>query len=117
MKVISPGVVALRPIKITVNKLDQEMVDWWIMQGAEAQEIHDPYWTHNRGNVVDKHYRIRLRGLGGKWSHKFNDGSGIHLIHLPEIYASTASLFCLKFFDAIINHNIEVPKNEDSLQQ
>jgi hypothetical protein len=108
MKVILPGAVALRPIKITVNKLDQEMVDWWIMQGAEAQEIHDPYWSHHRGNVIDKHYRIRVQGLGGKWSHKFNDNSGIHLIHLPENYASTASLFCLKFFDAIINHNIEV---------
>ena len=115
MKVISPGAVALRPIKITVTKLDQEMVDWWIIQGAEAQEIHDPYHTHRRGHVVDRHYRIRVKGLGGKWSHKFNDGSGIHLIHLPENYASTASLFCLKFFDVIINHNIEVPRYEDSL--
>lgn len=115
MKVISPGAVALRPIKITVNKLNQEMVDWWIMQGAEAQEIHDPYHTHHRGHVIDRHYRIRVKGLGGKWSHKFNDGSGIYLIHLPENYASTASLFCLKFFDAIINHNIEVPRYEDSL--
>ena len=115
MKVISPGAVALRPIKITVTKLDQEIVDWWIIQGAEAQEIHDPYHTHHRGHVVDRHYRIRVKGLGGKWSHKFNDGSGIHLIHLPENYASTASLFCLKFFDVIINHNIEVPRYEDSL--
>jgi hypothetical protein len=39
MRVILPGAVSLRPIKITVNKLDQEMVDWWILQGAEAQEI------------------------------------------------------------------------------
>ena len=111
MRVILPGAVSLRPIKITINKLDQEMVDWWILQGAEAQEIHDPYYTNYGKSKVDKHFRIRVHGLGSKWSHKFNDGSGIYLLHLPEHYASTASLFCLKFFDAIINHNIEVPEH------
>jgi hypothetical protein len=117
MRVILPGAVAFRPIKITVNKLDQEMVDWWVMQGAEAQEIHDPYYNNRGTSTVDTHYRIRVPNvIGSKWSHKFNDGSGIYLIHLPETYASTASLFCLKFFDAIINHNIEVDEDATETQ-
>ena len=39
MKVISPGVVALKPFKVVCKELTQEMADWWIMMGGEAQEI------------------------------------------------------------------------------
>ena len=108
MKVISPGVVALRPFKIHCRHLTQEMVDWWIMMGAEAQEITDPYYSHRGGTVVDKHYRIRMPAPGGKWSHQFNDGSKTYLIHLPEKFAPEASLFILKWPDNIINHDIEI---------
>lgn len=106
MKVISPGVVALRPIKLVTSSLTQEMVDWWVMQGAEAQEITDHFYGRS-GPKTEKNFRIKMPG--SKWSHKFNDGSGIHLIHLREEYAPTASLFILKFTDCVINHDIEVP--------
>ncbi len=108
MKVISPGVVAVRPFKIHCQHLDQEMVDWWIMMGAEAQEIRDEFHTHRGQRRTDKHYRIRMPGVGGKWSHQFNDGSNTHLIHLPEKFAPEASLFILKWPDNIINHDIVI---------
>lgn len=110
MKLIQPGVVALRPIRITINCLTQEMVDWWVTVGAEAQVITDSYWTNLKGNVNERTYRVRMPG--GDWSHTFNDGSGWCLIHLPEVDAPTASLFCLKFIDNIINHDIKVPEYE-----
>ena len=106
MKLISPGVVALRPIKLVVDTLTQDMVDWWVMQGANAEEITDQYYGR-KGPTTSKYYRIKPPG--SKWSHMFNDGSGIHLIHLNEQYASTATLFMLKFPDTVISHNIEVP--------
>ena len=110
MKVISPGVVALKPFKLVCHRLTQEMVDWWIMMGAEAQEITDPYYSHRGGTVVDKHYRIRMPGLGSKWSHKFNDGSGTYMLHMQEQYAPEASLFILKWPENIITHSIEIPQ-------
>ena len=109
MKVISPGVVALNPFKIHTNALTQEMVDFWVMMGAEAQEVKDEYWSR-RGAVVEKIYRIRMGR--GDWSHKFNDGSGNYLIHMREEFAPEASLFILKFPDTIINHDIRIPSSE-----
>jgi hypothetical protein len=87
------------------------MVDFWIMMGAEAQEIHEEY-HHNYGRRNDKHYRIRMPGIGSKWSHKFNDGSGTYMLHLQEQYAPEASLFILKWPENIINHSIKEPEND-----
>jgi hypothetical protein len=115
MKVISPGVVAIRPFRIHCETLTQEMVDWWIMMGAEAQQVDDSYWGRH-GPKTDKHFRIRMPGLGAKWCHQFNDGSGQYLIHLLEQYAPEASLFILKWPDNIINHDIKVRDEETSMQ-
>jgi hypothetical protein len=85
------------------------MVDWWIMMGAEAQEITDEFYGR-RGPTTEKHYRIRMPGLGSKWSHKFNDGTGIYMLHMQEQFAPEASLFILKWPDNVINHSIEIPQ-------
>ena len=114
MKVISPGVVALKPFKLVCYNLTQEMVDFWIMMGAEAQEIGEQYYTMRGGHKLARHYRIRMPGVGAKWSHQFNDGSGTFLIHLLEQYAPEASLFILKWPDNIINHSIEIPQHDYS---
>ena len=80
--------------------------------GAEAQEIADPHYTRHGGHKVEKHYRIRMPGLGSKWSHKFNDGSGTYMLHMKEEFAPEASLFILKWPDNIIDHDIKVPKDD-----
>jgi hypothetical protein len=113
MKVISPGVVALKPFKIHCRELTQEMVDWWVMMGAEAQVIQDEYWTRRTGTRQEQHYRIRMPALGAKWSHRFNDESGNYLIHLMERYAPEASLFILKWPDNVINHDIVIRENNE----
>lgn len=110
MKVISPGVVALKPFKIHTNALTQEMVDFWVMMGAEAQELSDTFYSR-KGPVTAKNYRIRMGK--GDWSHKFNDDSGNYLIHLREEFAPEASLFMLKFPEAIINHDCKVPEYDN----
>lgn len=110
MKVISPGVVALNPFKVVCKELTQEMADWWIMMGGEAQEIHEEFHTNRGGYQKEKHFRIRMPGIGSKWSHRFNDGTGIYMLHLQEQYAPEASLFILKWPDNIINHSIKVPE-------
>ena len=111
MKIISPGVVALRPFKVHTNALTQDMVDWWVMMGAEAQELSDTFYSR-KGPVTAKNYRIRMGK--GDWSHMFNNGSGEYIIHLREEFAPEASLFMLKFPEAIINHDCKVPEYDFS---
>ena len=111
MKIISPGVVALRPFKVHTNALTQDMVDFWIMMGAEAQELSDTFYSR-KGPVTAKNYRIRMGK--GDWSHMFNNGSGEYIIHLREEFAPEASLFMLKFPEAIINHDCKVPEYDFS---
>lgn len=53
MKIISPGVVALRPFKVHTNSLTQDMVDFWVMMGAEAQELSDTFYSR-KGPVTDR---------------------------------------------------------------
>ena len=111
MKIISPGVVALRPFKVHTNALTQDMVDFWVMMGAEAQELSDTFYSR-KGPVTAKNYRIRMGK--GDWSHMFNNGSGEYIIHLREEFAPEASLFMLKFPKAIINHDCKVPEYDFS---
>ena len=111
MKIISPGVVALRPFKVHTNALTQDMVDFWVMMGAEAQELSDTFYSR-KGPVTAKNYRIRMGK--GDWSHMFNNGSGEYIIHLREEFAPEASLFMLKFPEAIINHDCKVPEYDFS---
>ena len=111
MKIISPGVVALCPFKVHTNALTQDMVDFWIMMGAEAQELSDTFYSR-KGPVTAKNYRIRMGK--GDWSHMFNNGSGEYIIHLREEFAPEASLFMLKFPEAIINHDCKVPEYDFS---
>ncbi len=84
--------------------------------GAEAQEVADSYWSRYGNPKTDKHFRIRMPGLGAKWCHQFNDGSGQYLIHLLEEYAPEASLFILKWPDNIINHDIVIRDEETNMQ-
>jgi hypothetical protein len=81
------------------------MVDFWVMMGAEAQELSDTFYSR-KGPVTAKNYRIRMGR--GDWSHKFNDGSNNYLIHMREEFAPEASMFIMKFIDNIINHDIKV---------
>lgn len=107
MKVISPGVVALNPFKIHTSCLTQEMVDFWVTMGAQAQILTDEHWSRYKP-VIEKTYRIRMGN--GDWSHKFNDGSGQYILHMREEFAPEASLFILKFPETIINHDIKIPE-------
>lgn len=109
MKVILPGVVAHNPFKIYTTALTQEMVDFWVMMGAEAQELSDTFHSR-KGPVTAKNYRLRMGQ--GDWSHKLNDGSGTYLLHFRQEFAPEASLFIIKYLDTIINHSIKITENK-----
>jgi len=110
MKVISPGVVALSPIRIEISTVTGDMVHWWAMQGAEVVGKDESYHD-SRGRWV-KAQRAYIRMPGYKWCHYHANGTDQVTMHLREQDAPTASLFCLKFYENILSHNIKVPEHD-----
>jgi hypothetical protein len=113
MKVISPGVAALHPIRIEINEITSDMVHWWVLYGAEVAGKEEDVYKRNKGWHREQKVYIRMPGY--KWCHHHANGTTQVTIHLREQDAPTASLFCLKFFDHVLGHNIKVPEDETIL--
>lgn len=111
MKIISPGVVALRPIRIEIDKITTEMVHWWVLQGAEVAGKEDTVYNGRKGWQVEQ--KVYIRMPGSKWCHHHANGTSQVTLHLREQDAPTASLFCLKFLEHVQGHNIEVPDESE----
>ena len=109
MRVISPGVVALRPIRIEINEITSEMVHWWVLYGAEVAGKEEDVYKRNKGWCREQKVYIRMPGY--KWCHHHENGTSQVTIHLREEDAPTASLFCLKFLEFVNNHNITIEEN------
>jgi hypothetical protein len=88
-------------IKFVVNDLTDNMGQWFQLQGGEAWATEE-YDHRGRGRMIKN-----VRFGKAKPSYKMQDGSENYLIRFLGADASTASLFLLKFFDEIINHNMQ----------
>ena len=107
MKVISPGVVALRPFRIEIDTITADMVHWWVMVGGEVKPV-DKSYHNSRGKLV-KDERVYMRmGEHGDWCHYHQNGTSQVTLHLREEYAPEASLFILKFHEHVLGHTIQV---------
>jgi hypothetical protein len=88
-------------IKFVVNDLTDNMGQWFLLQGGEA-------WATEEFDYRGRRKMIKNVKFGkAKPSYKMKDGSNNYLIRFVGEDATTASLFLLKFFDNIINHNMQ----------
>lgn len=111
MKVISPGVVALHPIRLEINEITADMVHWWVQYGGEVVGKDESYHD-SRGRYV-KAERVYFRMPGYKWCHYHITGNDPMItLHMREEDAPMASLFILKFTDNVLGHNIRIPEPE-----
>jgi len=110
MKLISPGVVALRPFRIDITEITADMVHWWVQYGGEVVGKDESYHDH-RGRFV-KAERVYMRMPGYKWCHYHqNGGAGPQItLHMREQDAPTASVFLLKFYDHVLSHTLKIPE-------
>ena len=101
MIALPPGCTVNFSIWIDVNHLSTEMVEWFEMIGGRVHT--DTFWDqhHNIQNVKYVSYSK------GKWCHYRNDGSGGCRIHWHGDDAATASVFLIKFFDHVTQHNLK----------
>lgn len=108
MKIISPGVLALRPFRVDITEITGDMVHWWVMVGGEVRPVDESYYN-SRGKLVKAEHVYLRMGKNGDWCHYHNNGGSNHItLHLREEFAPEASLFMLKFHEYVIGHTLKV---------
>jgi hypothetical protein len=100
MIALPPGCTVNFSIWIDVDQLSKEMVEWYQMIGGEVKT--STYYDH-RGKAKDEYF---VRYGQAKFCHHHQNGSGGTRLHWYGDDASTASVFLIKFFDHVTQHNL-----------
>jgi hypothetical protein len=98
---LPPGATRNYEIRFTVSELTNEMGEWFNLIGGRAWATEEYDW---RGREVTNKY---VQYGQAKASHLYKDGTNTTLIRFHGNDAATASVFLLKFFDEILNHNMK----------
>lgn len=101
MIALPPGCSVPYTVNITVNKLTDEMIEWYEMVGGEVMSVSTN--TYNRMNKEFVHKLVRYGKT--KWCHRFQDGTTNVRLNFSGEDAYVASVFLIKFNDEIVNHN------------
>ena len=101
MMQLPPGVTVNYFIAIEIDRLTEEMVEWFeIIGGKVGRELK---WTRS-GSTVD----LPVVQYGqGKPSYYRQDGSGGVRLNFHSDDASAASMFILKFMEHVQQHNLK----------
>jgi len=102
MIALPPGCTVNYPIWIDVNKLNEDIIEWYRLQ--EGTIYYDRFWD-SRGREVNQPYVAF--GKGKKCHYHHNGIPGAVRLHFQGEDASLASLFILKFNDIIDNPNLQ----------
>lgn len=104
---LPPGCKRAYEITFKVKSLTNEIGEWFLLQGGEAWAEEEYDW---RGRL--ELHKIVKYGRA-KPSYVTKDGTGLTLVRFAGEDASTASVFLIKFYDSIIDHNFKDYLNYD----
>lgn len=88
-------------ITFKIRGLTDEIGEWFLLQGGRAWATEE--WNYRGKRVLQPHVKFGR----AKESYVTKDGTGLTLIRFAGEDASTASVFLIKFYDQIIEHNFE----------
>lgn len=92
-------------IWIDINEMTNAMIDWYkLIEGRVAEDT----WINHRGIKIQ---RDIVQYRNGKKCHYRQDGTGGIRLHFDGQDAAVASMFLLKFFNHVTNHNLEEISN------
>lgn len=97
---LPPGVTVNYFIAIEIDKLTEEMVEWFELIGGEVSYKSD--WDRKGHESI----KPLVKYSKGKQSYYRQDGSGGVRLNFHGDDASTASVFIIKFFDHVQQHNL-----------
>ena len=101
MIALPPGCTVTYAIWIDVDRLTDEMVEWYHMIGGTT--LVSKFWD-NRG----REQIVKYVSYGkAKRCHHHQNGEGGTRLHFHGDDASTASVFIMKFFEHVTNNNLK----------
>lgn len=98
---LPPGCTVSYAVWIDVDKLTDEMVEWYRLVGGYAYRDR---WYDHRGREQATYY---VNYGQGKRCHHHQNGSGGTRLHFNGDDASVASMFIMKFFNHVIDNNLK----------
>lgn len=98
---LPPGATRAYEIRIKVRELTDDIGNWFEMVGGRAWGIQDFDWKGRP--ILNKNVQYGKT----KPSYHLKDGTGNVLIRFAGEDASTASMFLIKFYDDVIEHNMQ----------
>ena len=101
MMQLPPGVTVNYFIAIEIDRLTEEMVEWFEMIGGRVHT--DTFWDHHH-NIQNVKYVSYGKGKQSYWR---QDGSGGVRLNFHGDDASVASMFILKFMEHVQQHNLK----------
>lgn len=101
MIALPPGCTVTYAVWIDVDKLTEEMVEWYGLIGGV---VWKDQWYDMRGREQFVYYVSYGRG---KRCHHHHNGTGGTRLHFHGDDASVASMFIMKFFEHIAANNLQ----------
>ena len=101
MIALPPGCTVSYAVWIDVDKLVDEMVEWYDLVGGK---VYQDKWYDTRGREQSVYYVSYGRG---KRCHHHHNGAGGTRLHFHGDDASAASMFIMKFFEHITANNLQ----------
>lgn len=98
---LPPGCTISYSIRISVEQLTNDMIEWFRLVGGI---VSTEEWYDYRGNPVTVTF---VKYGRGKPSYKFKDGTNATLLHFDGADAITASMFIMKYAEQIRSHNLK----------
>jgi hypothetical protein len=98
---LPPGCTVAYGIWIDINEMTNDILDWYkLIEGRVTEDT----WINHRGRTV--HREIVQYGSGKK-CHYRQDGTGGIRLHFDGKDAAVASMFLMKFFEQVGQHNLK----------
>lgn len=101
MIALPPGCTVTYAVYVDVNKLTDEMVDWYQLVGGT---VYQDKFYDSRGREQTANYVSYGKG---KRCHHHQNGAGGTRLHFHGDDAAAASMFILKFLDHITANNLQ----------
>jgi hypothetical protein len=99
---LPPGCTVTYAVWIDINKITQEVIDWFNLIGGIVST--ESNFTDYRGRTKPITY---VQYGKAKKCHYRQDGTGGVRLHFHGDDVSVASMFLLKFNDMVENHNMQ----------
>jgi hypothetical protein len=102
---LAPGCSVSQNIRITVNELTDDMIQWFVDVGGSVTTDHHLSYSRSNGVYQKESFVKRVSYGRGKYCYRMQDGSGTVLLHFQGQDGAVASAFMIKFNQHVVSHN------------